>query len=294
MRRLLAAVAALVLVFGPTLGGDAAFAHHRPGHDRGRPTPTTTPRPTLSPTPTPAPTASATPAPSADAWRVVHDDGFATWDPGRYFVYPATWGDTEEQARAGLGGRYGGAIRSDGSVLRLRLGYVDGVPRGVAFCPIPAGSLSDRGDLESMRVEFRIRADRMAGWKGVPLLWPISGHAWPEWGEINWPESSFDARPSAFMHRQGATSGSDQDWYPAPDGTSWQDWHTYRIEWVAGAYAAFWIDGQLVGRSTSRVPAGPMHLVMQFETAIDGRSPDPSVAGEVMIDFLTIWTQTGG
>ena len=140
-----------------------------------------------------------------------------------------------------------------------------------------------------MRVEFRIRADRMLGYKGVPLLWPMSG-TWPRDGEIDWPESEFDRTPAAFMHRQGATTGSDQDWYPAPAGTSWQDWHTYAIEWVSGTSAEFFIDGTSIGKSTSRVPNTPMHLVMQFETRLTTTPPDPAVNGYVEIDYLKVWT----
>ena len=211
-------------------------------------------------------------------------DDFAAWDPSRYFVYPSTWRDT-----SGNGTYSPDIISASGGLLNIAIRTENGVRKVAAFCPLPSGSLSNRGDLLGMRVEFRIRADRMLGYKGVPLLWPMSG-VWPRDGEINWPESTFDKTPSAFMHRQGATASNDQDWYPAPAGTSWQDWHTYAIDWQPGVSAEFFIDGRSIGKSTSRVPNTAMHLVMQFETNLDGYVPDPAVAGRVQIDYLRVWS----
>lgn len=216
-------------------------------------------------------------------------DAFDVWDAGRYFVYPATWYDTSKH------GRYDPtAISVSDGLLRLRIATVDGQPRSVAFVPLLPDSASARGDWPGMRVTFRIRADLMPGWKGVPLLWPVSGHDWPYWGEINWPEGNFDKQPAGFMHRQEATVGWDQDYVLSAPGTTWQDWHTYTIEWLPDHHATFVEDGQVLATFTDRVPAGPMHLVMQFETNLDGYVPDPSVAGHVEIDWLRIEVPTGG
>ena len=251
----------------------------------------TTPPPSVTPSPAPSSTVSPTSAPPSTTptstptspWTQVFYDGFTTWDPSRYFVYPSTWTNSNGT------GRYGAPVTSDGNHLRINL-HTDatGTPRVAGIVPIPEGSLSARGDLPNMRVEFRIRADRMVGYKGVPLLWPMSGN-WPTDGEINWPESHFDAQPRAFMHRQDGTSGSDQDYYSSPAGTTWQDWHTYVIEWRAGVSCEFFIDGTSIGKSTSRVPETPMHLVAQFETQLTQVKPDPSVSGYVEVDYLTVW-----
>jgi hypothetical protein len=242
------------------------------------PTATASPPPTSSPTPAP----TSMPSSSATAgWTLVFADDYSRWDPARYFVYPSTWTN-------GYTGHYDPSIiASDGSKLRLFL-HTDQYPRIAAFCPIPTGSLSSRGDLASMRVEFRLRADLMPGYKGVPLLWPQSGN-WPADGEIDGPESTFDTAPKAYMHRQGATSGGDQDVFNYPAGTSWQAWHTYATEWVRGQRVEFFIDGVSIGRSTNRVPIGPMHLVMQFETQLSTTPPDPSVSGFVEIDDLRVF-----
>lgn len=214
--------------------------------------------------------------------QVFYDD-FPTWDPTLYFIYPPTWTNSNGT------GRYGAPMTVENGILRILISTdATGTPRCAALCPLPEGSLSNRGDLPSMRVEYRLRADRMPGYKGVPLLWPMSGN-WPTDGEINWPESHFDQQPRGFMHRQDGTSGSDQEYVLSPAGTSWQDWHTYVIDWKAGEACEFLIDGVSVALWTERVPETPMHLVMQFETQLTQAKPDPSVSGFVEIDYIRVW-----
>jgi hypothetical protein len=222
-------------------------------------------------------TAPVTPS----GWKQVFSDDFTTWDPSRYFVYPDPWTNNYT-------GVYDPTIiSSDGSKLRLNLHTRDGKPRIAAFCPVPTGSLSARGDLLGSRVEFRIRADLMPGYKGVPLLWPMSG-VWPRDGEIDWPESSFDAQPKGFMHRQNATLGSDQDSWSSLTATRWLDWHTYALEWLPGVSMKAYQDAQLIKTVTDRVPTTAMHLVMQFETNLTMTAPDPAVSGYVEIDYLNV------
>ena len=223
-------------------------------------------------------------------WTLAFEDSFATWDPSRYFVYPAGWTNH-------FTGHYDPSIiSSDGSRLRIHLHTRDGLPRIAAFCPIPAGSLSNRGDLLGMRVEFRIRADRLAGYKGVPLLWPMSGLGpWPD-GELDIYESEFHLPPKAFTHHRNGTWQGDQDYFLTPPGTSWQDWHTVTMEWIPGRYANYWVDGiaytpEDSGSTTDRIPDVPMHLVMQFETRLNMTPPDSIISGYVEIDYLKVWAR---
>lgn len=178
-----------------------------------------------------------------------------------------------------------------GGILNVHLATVNGTPRVAAFVPLPAGT-GPRGDMLGMRTELRIRADLMPGYKGVPLLWPNADNNFPFWGEIDWPESDFANQPRAYMHRQGATTVNDQDTYTSLTGTTWQQWHTYVLEWVPGVSAAFYEDGTLIGRSTSRVPAGPMHWVLQFETSLS-TVPAAATQGNVQIDYLQVSAQGG-
>jgi hypothetical protein len=282
---------AFIAVFSLLLAGARPPDKPCPGNSCHSAHPSIAPSPTIAPTPiitpSPTPTTQPTPIPSSSnlpSWTLVWNDEFTTWDSSKYFVYPNTW--TNHYT-----GHYDPSIiSSDGSKLRIFI-HTDQYPRIAAFCPVPPGSLSSRGDFLGLRVEFRIRADRMVGYKGVPLLWPKSG-IWPRDGESDWPESSYDKQPAAFMHWQNATSGSQQDYYNSPTGTSWQDWHTYVNELKPGISDEFLIDGVSIGKSTSNVPNTPMHLVMQFETNLTWTLPDPAVQGYVEIENLKVWSYT--
>ncbi len=241
-------------------------------------------------------------APDSAEWTLVFEDNFATWVPANYFVYPLGWHDTK-----GTGTYDPSIISSDGSKLRINLHYDGGTGtrRVAAFCPLPTGSLSARGDLLGMKVEFRIRADdTMIGYKGVPLLWPQSGNgpytANMVDGELDIYESDFNVLPKAFTHHQGGTVGNDQDYFLTPSGTSWNDWHVIRCEWIAGVSASYFIDDTPYDEGvpytpgtdplTTRIPSTPMHLVMQFETTIEGTLAGTGVSGYVEIDYLKVWS----
>jgi hypothetical protein len=241
----------------------------------------------------------AAPVPTTDppGWRRVFHDDFATWDPSRYFVYPATWKINNST------GWWGAPITVADSKLRIGL-HTDasGIPRGAAFCPISEGSLphpqgGTRGDLANgIRIEYgALRADRLVGYKGVPLLWARDAKENADLlrlGEIDGPEGNLEATPAAFMHYTNATSYSDQKWLPYPAGTSWQDAHDYVTEWVPGQYVEYFLDGKPIGpRVTERVPTAPFHPVGQFEPRLGTVRPDPLVSGYVELGHLTVWTR---
>ena len=61
------------------------------------------------------------------------------------------------------------------------------------------------------------------GYKTAWLLWPRS-EVWPRDGEIDFPEGDLDSTIHGFVHRQGATSGSDQ--YAVSTSATYTSWHT--------------------------------------------------------------------
>ena len=255
------------------------------------PTSLATATPTAAAAPTVAPTGStdpnAMPTASVAGWTSVWADDFNAWNPSNYFVYPLGWRDT-----TGNGAYTPSIMSASGGNLNMAIQTVNGVHEVAAFCPLLPGSVSaaghNRGDLLGMRYSFRIRADAMVGYKGVPLLWPQS-ETWPRDGEVDGPEADFTGQPSAFVHRQNGTSATDQDAYNTPSSTNWQAWHTYVIEWVPGVRVDMWVDGTQWVHDTNRVPTTPMHLVMQFETSTAGVVPSSSVTGQVQIAWLAVW-----
>ncbi|MAQ14743.1 MAG: glycoside hydrolase [Sandaracinus sp.] len=140
--------------------------------------------------------------------------------------------------------------------------------------------------ITAARFAVRFRADAVPGYKTAWLLWPDS-ETWPRDGEIDFPEGDLDGEIHGFMHRQDATSGGDQAW--ADTGATYTEWHTAVIEWVAGTSCRFIFDGEVVLDETERVPATPMHWILQTETQLTAEAPPTDADGHVEIDWAAVW-----
>jgi hypothetical protein len=141
----------------------------------------------------------------------------------------------------------------------------------------------------SMRVSVCLRADVIAGYKLVYMLWPTEGHGNSN-GEIDYPEAKLNSSSTAnaFMHYDPKpTGGKTQDWYDS--GVRLQRWHTYTMRWHARRdYVTFHVDGRRIGRSDGpKVPDGPMIYIMQHETWPNGALPAPD-SGHILVDWITI------
>lgn len=220
-------------------------------------------------------------------WKLIFTDDFkqsigegsfpsavsSTW-----YAYPYGWKDSSKN------GTYDpGIVSVHDGLLDAHIRTSGGVHRVAAFGPRFAGGTSNQ---LYGRYAIRFKADSMRGYKASWLLWP-SSNVWPRDGEIDFPEGDFDSTMSAFMHRQGATWGGDQDAFPT--SARWTSWHTAVTEWTPTA-VRFYLDGALIGTSTSRIPNTPMHWVIQNETTLNGFVPADSVAGHVYIDWVAVWS----
>lgn len=245
------------------------------------------PTPTASPSAAPTPSATSSPSPTGTGpWgnptaafpNLLFADDFTTLDTSRYSFYPTTWTDTSKH------GHYAGpaCLTASGGLATITL-LVDGSgPHSCAFIP----QLSGGADHLYLRVAERFCTPvRTAGWKDAWLLWPKSG-VWPRDGEIDFPEGNLTGTISAFMHRQNATSGSDQDAYST--GATFASCHTAVTEW-GPTQTRFLLDGAVIGTSTSRIPNTPMHLVVQSETVLDGTIPTQTA--KTTLDWIAVWGQ---
>lgn len=271
-----------------------AFQHDASPLPTRQPTAAATPEPT--PTPSPVPTPVPTPAsgeamPTSDLadWQMVFSDDFNTpvamgqfpaAVSSKWSAYPSGWTDTSRN------GRYAPQVVSvhDG-MMDIYLHTEAGVHLVAAPVPVIPGATTWNDQLYG-RYAVRFRADPVPGYKTAWLLWPKS-NTWPRDGEIDFPEGNLNSTISAFMHRQGATTGSDQDHYRT--NARYPDWHTAVVEWAPGR-VQFFLDGVSIGKSTTRVPNTPMHWVLQTETAIDGSSVPDDAEGHVYIDWVAIWS----
>lgn len=274
---------------------------------RSTPDQTPTPAPTEAPPPPPSSTPTATPSPTAPpagsrcatgsgsapaGWlrRVTsqfsEETPLGSW-PGPVAARdwrnrPAGWHDS-----SGRGTYDSGRTVSEADGLLDIYIHSEGATRYVAAL------LPLLGDTSGQRISMCMRADVIPGYKVAYLLWPSNGPG-NYHGEVDFPEARLDAGTTAhaFMHYDPKpASGRNQDGYDS--GASIHQWHVYTMEWNpqgATPYAAFYLDGRLVGRSTAYVPQGPMHYVLQNETLPAGLELPPPAAGHVQIDWVTIDT----
>lgn len=134
-----------------------------------------------------------------------------------------------------------------------------------------------------MRIEQRIRVvGGVEGWHIANLLWPKS-EKWPQDGEIDYYECGASSNEvSCFVHRQNATSGSDQTVFNKTLDQS--KWHVVAVEWKAGKSVKWFVDGLQVGSTmTNRVPSTKMRLVLQIES-----SGAPKAITHVQYDWIKV------
>jgi hypothetical protein len=233
-----------------------------------------------------APSGEDLPIGDRPGWRQIFTDDFTTDVPlgsfpaavsTKWGAYPSPWTDT-----TGYGTYSPSTVVSvSGGILNDHIHTENGVSMVAALTPkLPKPMLYGR-------YAVRYRFDSLPGYKVAWMLWPDSNDNETD-GEIDFPEMNLDTTTVwAYDHRTDSTGSGDQAWANAPitPGT----WHTSVIEWSPNL-VVFQYDGVEIGRNSVRTPVTPMHWVLQTETALTlGHAPDPSVAGNVQIDWAAAW-----
>lgn len=233
-----------------------------------------------------APSGEEMPVGDLDGWRQTFTEDFSAGDvqrgswPGVYRrqwdAYPEPWRDTS-----------GHGVYSPQRVLSVSGGVLDmylHMEHGQAYVAAPEPNLNGehaRGQTYG-RFSVRFRADSVPGYKTAWLLWPDSGKR--REGEIDFPEARLDATINGFVHH--ADRGGSQDKFPT--GKTFTEWHTASTVWTPRR-VEFFLDDQLIGTATTKVPKTRMHWVLQTETALEGPPPSPLDAGHVQIDWVTAY-----
>ena len=220
-------------------------------------------------------------------WKQVFTENFTTDVPvggfpgeayaEKWDVYPDGWKDTSGN------GTYmpSKVVSVSNGVLNKHLHTEDGVHMVAALLPNLPGVHNGR---TYGRYTVRFRADPVPLYKTAWLLWPDS-EAWPDDGEIDFPEGNLDGKISAFMHYANPNGGQDE----FSTDVTYDDWHTATIEWTEGK-VVFILDGKEVGTSTTDVPSNPMHQVLQTETCLgDCGAPPDDAEGNVQIDWAVAY-----
>jgi beta-glucanase (GH16 family) len=218
--------------------------------------------------------------PDPGEWVAVYHEDFQTDSPAgqfpgtgypsRFTVYPDGWSDTSGR------GRYAPSkvLSVANGTLRWDMHTENGVPLGAAVVP----TLPTYGQTYG-RYSVRFRADPVPGFGLAFLLWPDS-EKWPRDGEIDFPEGELNGEITAAAHH--AVEAGTVDRFRA--AATFADWHIATTEWRPGE-VTFLLDGNVIGRSTTSVPARSMHWVLQ--TGSDGTAlPDPSARARIEVDWI--------
>jgi hypothetical protein len=247
---------------------------------------TTTPPPTDPPPPSGVDSSGqAMPTGNIAGWTQIWADNFPynvslgnfpAGTNGKWSAYPDGWHDTS-----------GNGTYNCTKVCSVHDGMLDMFihsENGTHYVAVPYPKLSPWG-MTYGRYAVRFTADPLPRYKTAWLLWPDS-NTWPRDGEIDFPEGNLDSNICAFMHHQGATSGGDQDAFCSQ--TRYTGWHTAVTEWTPSS-VKFYLDGALLGTSTSRIPNTPMHWVLQTETQVSSTAPDNATQGHVYVDWAAVY-----
>jgi hypothetical protein len=257
------------------------------------PATTTAPKPTTPPPIDPAKSFEGRSALNSQVWKQVFEDDFTVLAPEGTFLkkYPSWDAYPDEYPVTDKNGYYEPnniSVIDIGDRRVMNCALKPGSPTTKAQLPSSAAphprfpGQNDASASKGMRVEMRVRITKpVAGWHCANLLWPDS-EQWPRDGEIDFYEFDFPSSIGCFMHRQDGTHGGDQDGFITHARPT--EWHIIAFEWVTGRSFKWFVDGRQVGDTiTTRVPATPMHLVLQNES-----SGKPLEASAVQYDWISI------
>jgi hypothetical protein len=117
--------------------------------------------------------------------------------------------------------------------------------------------------------------------KQAIMLWP-QNQSDGLYAESDFPEGNLNQTVfNAFAH-YGGNSLKDVFWTEA---INTDQWHVYTQEWAPG-YRNYYIDGQLVGTSTSKVWSEPERWNLQIEM----NGLNDGATGHVYVDWAAIWS----
>jgi hypothetical protein len=264
------------------------------------PSTTTTSPSTSTTSPTTTPPNSGTLAPRANlpGWTHTFADDFTrdapvgSWDNGtdpdkivyvgadgtQWRTYPSFYLDTRQKRPY----RPAEVLSVSNGMLQFDLHNVQGQPAGANPSPL----LANGSQYQTYgRYSARLRVDNpnLSEYHIAWLLWPESDANWPADGEVDWPDAKLDSVSEGFHHYARAQGGQDA----VNTGVSFNDWHTYTIEWSPGRMKLL-LDDKVVLDSTKYVPTKPMRWQLQTETDGDGTH-----RGNLLVDWVSVWKYAG-
>lgn len=178
----------------------------------------------------------------------------------------------------------------------MHLDPSSGKPLSAAFSPFSEGR--NTNEMTYGRWSWRMRSWQATGknWGWVSELWPTIDAAWPQSGEIDWPEGDITGESATnpvgglggWYHPAGyplSQFGQRQVRVGALNG-KWSNWHTFTMEWLPGSLKLF-MNQYKVLDTRSGVPNTPMRWVSQCGPNDPGYKPSGSA--HMQIDWITAY-----
>jgi hypothetical protein len=215
------------------------------------------------------------------SWATANGDAVVyTGDHGgQWTEYPDGWSSTYTSGKPGY--QPGQVLSVHDGQMDFWLHDVNGLPSGANPSPLTTGT----GRYQTYgRYTARIKSDTaLDNYHAAWLLWPdldSSGGC----AESDFPEGNLNSTVSGFAHN--STNCSSYTTQDAFNTTTRFDsgWHTYTQEWIPGA-RKYYIDGQLIGTSTTRVWSSPMRWQLQTEP-----SGNTHASGHLMVDWVAAYS----
>lgn len=236
------------------------------------------------------PSGLSMPVGNIPGWQQVFTDNFTEDVPvgdfpaqvsSKWGAYQDGWRDTTKH------GTYEASkvVSIQNGMMNMYLHTQDGVHMVAAPYPIIPGATGPEGGTVYGMYEVRFKAQPVVGYKTAWLLWPDSENA--DDGEIDFPEGNLSQKILGYMH-EVSPYVTDQGAYKT--SYTYADWHTATTIWTSKS-VIFLLDNKVIGDFTYKVaiPSTAMHYVLQTETRTGGGAPPNTSAGNVYVDWVSIW-----
>lgn len=207
----------------------------------------------------------------SDPTKVVY-----TGDSGsKWVTYPRTYVDTYDKRPY----RADRVLSVHDGVLDYHLQPVDGQPAGANLSPLVQGGSQYQ---TYGRYSARIKVDNtdLSEYYIAWLLWPQDESAWAS-AESDFPEGPLvPGRSGVHAYSHYAPGGTEGFFDPDFD---MHEWHVYTQDWLPGL-RRYYVDGKLIGSTTTPIYSGPQRWQLQIETKDNGAHN-----GHVLVDWVAVY-----
>lgn len=101
--------------------------------------------------------------------------------------------------------------------------------------------------------------------------------------EIDYPENDYSEDMYAYTHPGGASFSTNTLWTSG--------WHTTVIQWSTNSLS-FYLDGKLIGTTSTDIPNAPVDWIIQNESSILGPYSSPGATSKMNIAWVACYVQS--